>query len=164
MAMHSAVVHVASRQESPVVPREIDVYVNIHPWSHWCPSVVPTTTSPSDPSGRPFVAGYPSPPVIVVPVPPSVVERGPSPRVIRHPHVAMVGHHPVTIRGVGMKIPSHAWDPNSAVRTVVDPPPVRPQLVVENVETDATMVVVLFFVVTVVVVALRVSIITSGAA
>lgn len=140
----------------------MDVYID--PRAHRCPPVIASAASPSDPRGCPFVPWYPSPPVVVVPIPPSVVERGPTPRVIRHPHVAVVGHHPVAVSGVGMKIPAHAGNPYATVRTIVDPPTVRAQLVVEHVEINASLIVILSLVVAVIVVSLRIDVIPRRAA
>ena len=134
--------------------------VDIHPGAYRSPSVVATAASPGYPCGGPLVPGDPCPPVVIVPIPPSVVERSPSPRVVRYPHISMIGHHPVTVGGVRMKVPPHTRYPYTAVRMVVDPPAVRPQLVIKYVEVDtAAVVVVLLFVITVIVVSLRIHVI-----
>jgi len=63
-----------------------------------------------------------------------------------------------------MKIPAHAGNPYTTVRTIVDPPSMRAQLVVEHVKIDASLIVVLFLVVTVIVVSLRIDVVPRRAA
>lgn len=63
-----------------------------------------------------------------------------------------------------MKIPAHTRNPYTAVRAVVDPPAMRPKLVVKHVEIHASVVIVLFFVVAGITVSLRVHVVPWRAA
>ena len=108
--------------------------MDIDSGTHRCPSVITASTSPCYPCRCPFVTGNPCPSVIVVIVPASVVERCPSPGKARYPSVSVIGHHPVAVSGIWMKVSTHIGDPDAAVIAVVDPSSVRPQLVVEHIE------------------------------
>ncbi len=147
MAVHVTVVHVLVGKEGPVSGRQVDVDVDMETGAHGCPSVVAATTSPGDPGWCPFITGNPGPPEVIVVVPSAVVERSPSPGVVGDPGVAVIGHHPVAIGGVGMEVTPHVGDPYPAVSVVVDPSAVRSQLIVEDIEADTSVVVVVILVV-----------------
>lgn len=157
VSVHIAVIHAVVWQKRPVASGNIDVYADMYAGSYRCPSVIAATTSPGNPCRCPFVTGYPSPPVVVVVVPAAIVERSPSPGVVRYPGVAVVGHHPVAVGGIGMEITSHVGDPYLAIGAMVDPSAVRTQLIVENIERNAAIMlitIIIIFVIAVVVISL----------
>lgn len=152
ISVHVAVVHIPVRQECPVESRNIDVDIDVNTGAHGCPSVVSTATSPVYPGRCPFITGNPCPSVVVVVIPSSIVERCPAPRVIRYPGVAVIGHHPISVGSVRMKVPSYIRNPNPAISAIVDPSAVRPQFIVENIERDAAIITIIIIVVIIVVI------------
>jgi hypothetical protein len=145
--VHIAVIHVGVWQKGPVASRQVDVDVDVDAGAHWSPSVVAATTSPGDPGRCPFIAGNPGPSVVFVVIPAAVVERSPSPGVVRYPGVSVVGHHPVAVGGIGMKIASHVGDPDPAIGAVVDPSAVRLKLIVKEIERDSPLGIIILVVV-----------------
>jgi hypothetical protein len=122
ISVHISVIHSVVRNECPVTSGQIYVDVDVYAGSHGCPSVITATTSPGYPCWCPFVTGYPAPSVVVVEEPTSVMEGSPSPRVVRYPGVPIIGHHPITIGSIGMKIPANIGNPHTTILVVVDPP------------------------------------------
>jgi hypothetical protein len=143
ISVHVGVIHIPGRQESPVQAWNIDVYADIHARAHRCPSVIAAATSPDNPGWCPFITGNPYPSKVIIVIPSAVMERCPTPREVRYPGVAVIGHYPVSVGFVGMKVSSHVRYPHPAISAVVDPPAVRSQLIVENIEADAPVVVVI---------------------
>lgn len=112
--------------------------MNVDPRAHRCPAVITATASPRYPGRRPFVTGDPCPSVVIVIIPPSIMERCPSPGEVRYPGVSIIGHHPISIGCIRMKLSPNVGNPDAAVMTVVDPSSVRSQFVIENVERYTT--------------------------
>jgi hypothetical protein len=155
VSVHIVVIHVGMWQKRPIESGNIDVYADIYAGSHRCPSVVAAATSPDNPCRCPFVTGNPCPSVIVVVIPSAVMERRPPPGVVRYPGVTVVGHHPVAVGCVRMKVSFDIGNPHPAISAVVDPPAVRSQLIVENIERYAAImliVIIIIFVIAVVVI------------
>lgn len=132
--MHVAVIHPVMRQKRPVASGQVDVDVDVYAGTHGCPSVIAAATSPGYPCRCPLVTGHPAPSVVVVVEPTAVVEGRPTPGVVRYPCVPVIGHHPIPVGCVRMKVPPDVGNPHAAISAVVDPPAVRPQLIVKDVE------------------------------
>lgn len=145
--VHVRVIHVSGRQECPVQTWNIDVYADIYAGTHRCPSVIAAATSPDNPGWCPFITGNPYPSIIIVVIPSAVMERCPSPGVVRYPGVAVIGYYPVSVSFVGMKLSSDIRYPHPAISAVVDPSAVRSQLIVENIEADASVIVFIIFII-----------------
>lgn len=161
VSVHIAMIHAVVWQKRPVASGNIDVYADMYAGSHRCPSIVAAATSPGHPCRCPFVTGNPGPPVIVVVIPSPVMERCPSPRVVRYPGVTIVGHHPVAVGRVRMKVSSDIGNPHPAISAVVDPPAVRPQLIVENIERNAAIMLIAIVIIFVIAVVISLRIHTS---
>jgi len=142
VSVHIAVIHVGVWQKSPVDPGNIDINAYIYAGSHWCPSIIAAATSPGNPCRCPFVTGNPCPSVIVVVIPSAVMERRPSPGVVRYPGVTIVGHHPIAVGCIRMKVPFDIGNPHPTISAVIEPPAVRSQLIVENIERYATIMLI----------------------
>lgn len=142
ITVHSIVIHIPVGQEHPVRHRKVDVDAYAASRTHRSPSVISAPASPRHPCRSPFVAGNPGPSVIIIVIPASVMERSPPPRIVGDPGVSVVGHRPVPVRGVRMKIASCARNPNVSVIVVFNPRAVRIQIVVKRLKTDGTVVVI----------------------
>jgi hypothetical protein len=146
------VVHIPVGQKCPVKPWNVDAYIDMNARAHGCPSVVTTTTSPAHPGRCPFITGNPCPSVVIVVIPSPIMERCPAPRVFRNPSVAVIGHHPISVGCVGMKISSNIRNPNPAISAIVDPSAVGPQFIIENIERNATIISVIIIVIFIVII------------
>jgi len=71
------------------------------------------------------------------------MKRSPTPGVIRYPGVAVIGHHPISVGGVRVEVASGVGNPYTAIAAVVDPPSVRPQFIVENIEVYTSIIVII---------------------
>lgn len=71
------------------------------------------------------------------------MKRSPTPGVIRYPGVTVIGHHPVSVGGVRVEVASGVGNPYTAIAAVVDPPSVRPQFIVENIEVYTSIIVII---------------------
>lgn len=160
ISVHIAVIHSVVRQKGPIVSGNMNVDIDMNAGSHGCPPVITAATSPGNPGRSPLVAGNPCPSIIVIVIPSSVVERRPTPRVVRHPGVAVIGHHPISVGCVGVKVSSDIRNPHPAISSVVDPSAVRPQFVVKDIEADSAIitvgVIIIVVIIAVIVVSLRV--------
>lgn len=153
ISIHITMVHIPVGQERPVKPGNIDVNIDVDAGAHGCPSVVSTATSPGYPGRSPFIAGNPCPSVVVVIIPSPIMEGCPAPRVIRYPGIAVIGHYPISVSSVGMKVPTDVWNPNPAISAIVDPSAVRPQFIVENIERNANIITIIIIVVIIIIIA-----------
>jgi len=154
------VVHIPVGQKCPVKPWNIDVDIDMNARTHGCPSVVTAATSPAYPGRCPFITGNPCPSVVVVVIPSSIMERCPAPRVIRYPGVAVIGHHPISVGCVRMKISSSIRNPYPTISAIVDPSAVRPQFIIENIERNTTIISVIIIIIIVVIVIIILVVIT----
>jgi predicted cobalt transporter CbtA len=88
------------------------------------------------------------------------MEWCPTPGVVRNPCVTIVGHCPVAVSGVGVKVVPHIGNPYTSVIAVVDPSSVRSQFIVEDVETDTAGVIVITVIIITIVSAIIVVVLT----
>lgn len=86
------------------------------------------------------------------------MERRPTPGEVRYPSVTVVGHHPISISRIGMKIASYSWYPDIAVTAVPHPSAVRPQFVVKNLNIYSVPVIVI--VITIIIIIIVIIVIT----
>src|SRR5699024_479379 len=101
---------------------------------HRRPTVVTTATSPFYPSWSPFITWDPCPASAVKVYPPTVMKWRPAPLVIRYPSVSVLGHHPVSITAIRIKIRAYITRlPDISIYRVVIPMPIWRKFLVEQV-------------------------------
>lgn len=152
ISVHITVVHIPVRQKRPVKSGNVNVDIDMESGTHRRPSVVSAAASPAYPGRCPFITGDPCPSIVIVIIPPAIMEGGPAPRIIRYPGVAVICHHPISVGCVRMKVSSSIRNPYPAISAVIDPPAVRSQFIIENIEGDASVIsIIIIIVITVVI-------------
>ena len=99
--------------------------------AHRRPAIVIVAVAPAHPGGSPLVAGYPHPAIAVLEVPAAIVKSSPAPGIAGIPGPALIGIDPVPIGGIGLEIRADVRQPNVSVVRVVDPLPIRTQVVIK---------------------------------
>ena len=154
MSVHTPIIHVSGRQESPVTGRHVYVKIDIDSGTHRRPSVIAASASPAYPGRCPFVAGNPGPSVEVVIIPASVMKGRPTPGEVRYPGISIIGHCPVTVGCIRMKVSTHIGYPDAPIVVVVDPSAMRAQFIIEYVERYATSLILIAVVIVIFIISL----------
>jgi hypothetical protein len=105
-------------------------------WFQGSPAIIIVTAPPTDPGRRPVCAGDPHPPITILEEPAAIMEGGPAPGITGIPGPTLIGVHPLSIAGIGLKVWSRIGQPDISVIRIIYPLPVRTQVIIKSLQRD----------------------------
>jgi hypothetical protein len=135
-----AVVDSSLREKYPMKARNTDLHTYRKSRSQRCPTIVTATCSPTHPSRAPFIAWNPSPASVeVIKIPAAVVKWCPSPVIVGYPGIAKLGHRPVSIGAIRMKVRTYCRKPDKAMSRIAYPVSIRHQFIIKYLKGNAVV-------------------------
>ena len=134
--VHIPVAKIPAAHKRPLVVRYIiavavcNVYPNARP--DWRPSVIVCRLPPGNPSGAPFITGYPHGPVIRVGIPAAIMKRRPAPCIIGNPRPSFICKNPVPVGVIRAKAVGYIGHPYITISGCVNPCAIGAKVVVKN--------------------------------